>query len=89
LAVLWVGSSFFPMIKLFLEKDFKKDIMREKEIGIEREKVRAIGHTSGHYILLGVLSLLKICLEKEKWKAIKTIIRKNCRAKIRILLTAV
>lgn len=46
--------------------DFIKAILREKEIEKEREQVRAIGHTSGQDILLGVLSLLKICLEKEK-----------------------
>lgn len=46
--------------------DFIKAILREKEIEKERELVRAIGHTSGQDILTGVLSLLKICLEKEK-----------------------
>lgn len=46
--------------------DFIKAILREKEIEKEREQVRSIGHTSGQDILLGVLSLLKICLEKEK-----------------------
>ena len=57
--------------------DFIKAILREKEIEKEREQVRAIGHTSGQDILLGVLSLLKICLEKENEMAIKTIIKKN------------
>lgn len=45
--------------------DFIRAILEEKDIEKERQKVIGIGHTSGQDILRGVLSLLKICLEKE------------------------